>query len=401
MLISPYKPGGTPPYLAGRSRELQAIRDFLAPVVAHGEKADAQMVLHGPRGIGKTSVMAAAASQAAEDGFVVAWTSCHRKEPFLADLARSIDRALERAEVTDPPRLRATVDRVALEVGVPAVAKLSADFKRGHKPTPPSGAIAAVEDLLTQAAVASSGSQTHGSGVGLLIAIDELHAGAPGELAILLNASQNLNREREHYPLAILGAGLTSTLGILTSAATFGERSRWLGLPELQDEDLAEAIVAPATELGVSWHPDAVRLVLAAAHRYPHFVQVMSSAVWHAARPDDGGTIGPHDAHAGINVGKQEVADLYQARWDSLTPAESRLVATIAHLGGDNPVDRAAVDNAFGGDISPYRARLLDKAVIEDAARGQLRFTLPGFAAFVVSESDPSSPRARSRGETS
>jgi len=68
MLVSPYKPGGTPVHLAGRSRELGAIRDYLSPVVAHGHKADAQLVLHGPRGIGKTSVMAAAAQAAQQVG---------------------------------------------------------------------------------------------------------------------------------------------------------------------------------------------------------------------------------------------------------------------------------------------------------------------------------------------
>lgn len=59
MLVSPYTPGDRPKRLAGRSEDLQAIRDYLAPVLAYGEKANAQMILHGPRGVGKTSLMGA------------------------------------------------------------------------------------------------------------------------------------------------------------------------------------------------------------------------------------------------------------------------------------------------------------------------------------------------------
>ncbi|HET7172953.1 MAG TPA: ATP-binding protein [Nocardioidaceae bacterium] len=394
MLVSPYKPGGTPRHLAGRERELQAIRDYLAPVIAYGEKADAQMVLHGPRGIGKTSVMAAAAEEARATGFLVAWTSCRRQEAFLADLAHSVERELRRAGVNLPAkRWKLTVDRVGMEVAVPALAKVSAEVKRGTQPTPPAGVVSAVEDLLHEAAAAAAGTAgSHGAGVGLLVAIDELHAGDPGELAVLLNASQNLNRERGQNPVALLGAGLPSTLGTLTSAATFGERSRWLGLPELRDEDLADAIIAPASELGVTWDPAAVQMALAASHHYPHFVQVMGNAVWLAARPEDGHTIGVEHARAGIRAGTAEVTDLHRARWGSLTAAEKRIAATIAGLGRDEVVSRSAIEAAVGGDISPFRARLLDKAVLEDVGRGRLRFTLPGFADFVLAETHLGTP---------
>jgi len=51
---SPYTPGETPRVLAGRSSELQEVRDFLAPLVAYKEMAGPMLVMHGPRGIGKT-----------------------------------------------------------------------------------------------------------------------------------------------------------------------------------------------------------------------------------------------------------------------------------------------------------------------------------------------------------
>lgn len=175
----------------------------------------------------------------------------------------------------------------------------------------------------------------------------------------------------------------------MTSAATFGERSRWLALPDLDDSDLAEALVEPAAALGVRWDPTAVQMVLASSHHYPHFVQVMGNAVWLAARPEAGDTIGVDQARAGIRAGTAEVVDLHRARWGSLTAAEKRIVTAMAELGRDEVVSRGAIENAVGGDISIYRARLLDKAVIEDVDRGRLRFTLPGFADYVLAETDP------------
>jgi len=181
---------------------------------------------------------------------------------------------------------------------------------------------------------------------------------------------------------------------VLTAAATFGERSRWLGLPELADADLAAAIVEPAAALGVGWDQSAVQMLLAASHHYPHFVQVMGNAVWLATRPREGDTIGVDDARAGIRAGTAEVSDLHRARWGSLTAAEKRIVTAIAELGRDQVVSRSSIENAVGSDISIYRARLLDKAVVEDVERGQLRFTLPGFADFVLTETDLGATRA-------
>jgi len=90
-------------------------------------------------------------------------------------------------------------------------------------------------------------------------------------------------------------------------------------------------------------------------------------------------------------------SDRRPQRW---TKAEQRIVTAIAQLGGDEVVTRSAIERAVDSDISTYRARLLDKAVVEDVDRGQLRFTLPGFADFVLAETDggPTTAGQPSRG---
>ena len=388
MQPSPYTPGGTPRVLAGRSSELQEIRDFLAPLVAYKEMAGPMLVMHGPRGIGKTSLMSAATDEVAERGPVIAWVSCSRKQPFLADLAHSVDRALRNADALPAPtKWSTTLKRVGAEVQVPAVAKLSASVQRDlAAATPPAPAVSALEDLLHAAAVAAAGKDRAQHGVGLVVAIDELHAGSLGDLAVLLNAVQNLTLDRQQNPLAIIGAGLPSVRGILTQAATFGERSRWMGLQELSNSDLARALILPAAELDVDWDAEAVSLALAAAHGYPHFVQIMGAAAWRAARPEAGSTITVDHAAAAAEQGRREIVDLFRARWSSVSPGERDILVAAARLGGDGPVARRDLQEALGGDISVFRARLLDKAIVEDVERGMLRFTLPGFADFVLTE---------------
>ena len=386
MLVSPYRPGGVPRYLAGRESELRALRDFIAPTLAYGQKADAQMVLHGPRGVGKTSLMKTAAAAAEEDGMIVAWTSCHRGQPFLADIARSIDSALTKVDAARPPDWPMRVERVTAELKVPALAGLRAELGRTRRAAPPAGVVSALEDLLRDGATRAAGQRTHRAGAGLLIAIDEVHAADIAELAILLNASQNLN-DATGVPLAIVASGLSSARGLFTRAATFGERTRWLRVTSLDRDELREAVVHPGRTLGVEWDDEAVDQVLDSAQGYPHFAQVMANATWNEARPDVGDRVTASHAGAGLLRGHQEVLDLYHARWDSLSPKEQEIVSTIAETGTASGARRSAVEQVIGYDISSYRARLLDRDVLEDAERGVLQFSLPGFAEFVLEQS--------------
>lgn len=397
MLPNPYTPGQTPRRLAGREAEQRAIRDYLAPVVAYGDMAGPPLIVTGPRGIGKTSLLDAVRDHARQDGFVTAWTSCQRGQPFLADLTYTIDRALRAADALPAQGHWATaLERIGVEIAVPAVATLGLNLSRSRNegPRPPAGAISAVEDVLHLAAHAAHGSGGR-QGVGLLVVLDELHAGAPGELAVLLNALQNLSHDRDDNPFALLGAGIPSVGGVLTAAATFGERSRWLPLPDLTPTELADALQAPARDLDVTWEHGALDTAVAAAQHYPHFVQIIGSATWLTTRPEPGTTITSSDADTGAAAGAREITALYAARWSSVTDAE-RTVLTAMATAPSTPaghIARRDIERTLGTDISTYRARLIDKAIIDDTHRGYLRFTLPGFAEYVRQEA-PHPPTA-------
>ncbi len=389
MLPNPYTPGQVPRVLVGRSVELDRIRTVISRVATFGELGGPLLVFHAPRGVGKTSLLRTAQRQAAEVGFVSAWVACSRERPFLPELVRAVERALTRAEVIPPGDAgagwRARLDGISVEFGLPG-AKVRADLARREPlAEPPAGTapIAALEDLLHE----SSDAVRRRGGAGLLVFLDELHAASADDMATLLNALQNLDGEREVNPLAVITAGLPVTPEALTRAATFGERSSFVPLDLLSEADARAALTEPAESLGVEWSPEALDRVVAEAQGHPYFLQLIGSATWNAARPEEGDVLDLDAVMAGVPAANDQLTAMYRARWGSATEGEQAFLAAMAAAGTDN-VTRAQIAQRLGVStqaISVPRERLIEKGVIEPVGHGLVRFTLPGFGSYVRS----------------
>ncbi len=392
MLPNPYTPGQFPRILAGRSAELSLIRDRLARVEAYGELSGPLLVFHAPRGVGKTSLLREAQREAEEHGFVTVWLACVRRQPLLPELVDRVGNALETAEVVTGRAAgawRARLQRLSLQVGPPGL-HVGAELSR--EPDPPAGAtapVAAIEDLLHDAAT----KVRKRGGSGLAVFVDELHAAMRADAAILLNALQNLDGRREDNPLTVIGAGLPSTPEELTRAATFGERTAFVGLSLLDGQGSKQALVEPADELGVSWEDRAVAAVERTARGYPYFLQLVAHAAWEAAKPGEGDVVTAAHVRKGRPAAEQQLQAMYRARWRAATPLEQELMAAMAVEAGESTepgeeptVARSDVAARMGRTsraVSMPRDRLLDKGIIESAGHGLLRFTLPGFTDYV------------------
>lgn len=383
---NPYTPGQVPRVLVGRSVELRRIRDLVSRVATFGELGGPLLVFHAPRGLGKTSLLRTAQRQAAEVGFVSAWVACSRERPFLPELVRVVERSLQKAEVIPAGEggagFRARLDRISVELGLPG-AKVRADVARREEPVDTSALapISALEDLLHEAASAVR----RRGGAGLLVFLDELHAASADDMATLLNALQNLDGEREQNPLAVVTAGLPVTPEALTRAATFGERSSFVPLDVLSDADARAALAVPAESLGVTWSDDALGRIAEEARGHPYFLQLAGSATWDAAAPAEGDEITVADVEAGVPAATEQLTAMYRARWRSASRAEQSFLAAMAAEDKEN-VTRAQIAQRLGVDsraISVPRERLIEKGVIEPVGHGLVRFTMPGFAAYV------------------
>jgi len=383
MLPNPYTPGQVPRVFAGRMPEKDRIRGYLSRVATYGELGGPLLVFHAPRGVGKTSLLREGQRDGEEHGFVTAWVSCTRRQPFLPELVDRVGRSLERAEVVPARqrgRWRAHLEKVSVQLGAPG-ANITAELATAPEDEAPAAPIAAVEDLLHDAArrVRDRG------GAGLVVFVDELHAPAHADLATFLNALQNLDGHRADNPLAVVAAGLPSTPEELTRAATFGERSAFVALSLLDGPASRQALTEPARLLDVSWDRDAVAAVEEHARGYPYFLQLLAHAAWQVAAPDAGGRVSAADVAEGLPGARDQLGAMYRARWRAASPLERELMAAMA-AGGADAVSRAEIAERMGRDtraISVPRDRLLDKGVIEAAGHGRLRFTLPGFAAYI------------------
>src|SRR5699024_10074892 len=92
---------------------------------------------------------------------------------------------------------------------------------------------------------------------------------------------------QDGLPLWCLLAGLPNLVGIAGKAATYSERLfRVASLGPLTPDQVVEAVVAPAAELGVEWSPDATTAVADRSDGYPFFVQVWAYHTWNAAVDD-------------------------------------------------------------------------------------------------------------------
>jgi hypothetical protein len=351
-------------------------------------------VVTGPRGVGKTSLLRDVAGQAEEDGFVVAWVSCVKQQPFLGEIVDRVERSLERAEVTAAPGRQLKEVTVELSAGF---AKLRARLDGG--PAAASTALVGpLEDLLGRAGrlVRERG------GAGLVVMVDELHAPlestreweyAPDQQAllhgaVLLNALQNLGGRRDGLPVGVIGAGLPQTKALLTRAATFGERSHEIVLGEFEPADAARLLEAPAAELGVSWSPDALAAVVDTARGYPQSLQILGAATWDAARPEAGSVLDLAAVETGSRSARSALTSIFEARWAVATASERSFLRAMAEIG--RPVVRrgeiAARLDTTTEALSMVRRNLIIKGIVEEAGYGRLRFTIPGFEDFVLAQ---------------
>jgi hypothetical protein len=220
----------------------------------------------------------------------------------------------------------------------------------------------------------------------LVVFVDELHAATRDDLAVLLNAMQNLAGRREDNPFAVIGAGLPSTPGVLVHAATFGERSTFLTLPRLEPSAAEAAVAEPAAELGVHWTPAALQAVVSEAQGFPYLLQVLAHATWEAAKPAATGAVLDVDqVHDGLPGADDQLTAMYAARWAAASDLEKQIIAVMAQIGSAT-VTRAEIAEALGRPTQALgvpRERLIDKGIIEPAGRGELRFTMPGFDRYI------------------
>ena len=249
----PFRPGtgGLPPYLAGRAEEQALFKSRLA-MLDRGEPTPSEIILYGPRGNGKTALLAwieeVAAPSCAVD--VVALTPS------------DIQTGLQLAEHLLP-------DHWWNGIKPDTIAVRGVTWRPGKDapvPTP-------------RQVLAARASKRP-----LLMLLDEAHTLDPRVGRELLNAAQAVGRKA---PFLLVLAGTPNLSAHLrTMGASFWNWGRKLSIGRLDESDAADAIRLPLKSEDTSISEEALAHVIQESHGYPFFLQIWGAALWHRANAD-------------------------------------------------------------------------------------------------------------------
>ena len=258
MMFPPnlFRPGSgdRPPHLAGREREIMAVAPMEADLRdKHAPSAD--IVLHGPRGNGKTVLLDEIGARLRQAGADVVYAT-------PTDKLASVD-ALANALAPEDGWL-AALRRLADEAGATAsrISLFGVRIDLNQTGNPP------LEHMLATRCAAGP----------LALLVDEAHLLSAEVGRTLLNASQNIRRMGAPLLVVLAGTpGIAATLQKMQ--ASFWERSRRIAVGRLLPGEDEDALMAPLTALDVSAADKPLALLLEAANRYPYFIQEMGNAL--------------------------------------------------------------------------------------------------------------------------
>ena len=315
---NPFRPGtaSVPPLLAGRDRILNPVDTALA---SHGNNYGSFFVVHGSRGLGKTSIL----NEVKRRAEVAEWSAVayevRRGEPVLRPLIDQLGTlgGLPR-RVTS--KLRATRAAWSEQEQTVDLKMYRRTARRDQKELPITDQfVDAVESVVEHLSSRSEG---------LLLTLDEVQNADPGELSILGPTVQRLNNRGDQSVMIAL-AGLSSVPSHLSQAFTYSERWVFHPLGNLSQQAAALALSVPAEKSGKAFTAKSLELAAQASGGYPFAVQLVGFNVWNAAA---GSSIGVDDVrHASEELSEQLATGLYSQRWSAASPLHKAYLAAAAH----------------------------------------------------------------------
>jgi hypothetical protein len=395
---NPYAPGAgqRPPELAGRDAELSAF-DVVLERIAHG-RPERSLVLTGLRGVGKTVLLNQLRSAAISRG----WGTGKIEARPEQSLRRPVSSALHMALRELGPR-HGNQESVEEVLGVlkafalrgvggeGSTAKVRDRWQPGIDVPAATGRADSGDmeiDLVELLSDAAGVAADLGSGIALFI--DEMQDVQPDDVSAICAACHELSQQGA--PLIVVGAGLPHLPAVLSASKSYSERLfRYLRIDRLDREAADHALLAPAGREGVSFEPEALDALYAAADGYPYFVQAYGKVTWDlaAASPITGA-----DVAMAAPVAEAELAvGFFGSRYDRATPAEREYMHAMADLGGPSGAAVATSEVAVSlgrkpASLSPARDSLIKKGLVYSAERGSIAFTVPHFGRYLLRHPD-------------
>ena len=261
-LEDPFSPGSghLPPYLAGREGQQFIFQKSLVKI-SKGKSPPGTMVLYGPRGMGKTTLLRWLKNEVEQytpqkDFARVVWLTPDRiGSP--ADLWNLMVPSETLASKLIPEKVTAGVSAEGFAAS--ADWNLKELFKESFQ-------VALIDQCKKQP---------------LILLMDEAHKMDHGLCNNLLNLHQTISPESP-FMLVLAGTpGLTNFLSEVD--ATFIERSKMISIGRLGEQSSRDAIVKPLEDNDIQITDYALSLIIEDSQCYPYFLQEWGSSLWDIA----------------------------------------------------------------------------------------------------------------------
>jgi hypothetical protein len=382
---NPYAPGAgqRPPELAGRDDQLRQF-DVVLERIARS-RPERSMVLTGLRGVGKTVLLNAMRSAAVRAGWGTGKFEARPDQSVRRPIGAALHMAVRELAHPDAAQVLGAL-KAFVERDAPKGTKLADRWQPGiMAPTVTGRAdsgdieIDLVELLVDIAGLAAD------VGRGVALCIDEMQDLGPADVSAVCAAVHELGQQG--LPLVVVGAGLPHLPAVLSASKSYSERLfRYQLVDRLPREAADQALVAPATDEGVQWAPEALDAMYEVTGGYPYFVQAYGKAVWDTAPRTP---ISREDVEVGAPQAEAELAvGFFGSRYERATPAERDYLRAMADadadgLGSVATSEVARVLTRTPQSLSPARDSLLKKGLVYSGERGRVAFTVPHFGRYL------------------
>ena len=295
-----------PPLLAGREPHIGQLKELGREILKANPDgvppSRIGVVIHGPRGTGKTALLTLFKKELARmKARVVSLSGDRLKSPHAAATI------LSGAGAASASHPRASGHRVSV-----SVSPVQASYSRKQEHD-------AQESVSLLVAEAVSALFNERKPAPVLIAADEAHTADPATLGLVMSAVQE--SASEGSPVGFCFAGTPDLLDVIREAkATWfldrGQRHRLCAVGNLTEDECFDAVAEPLRALGVDYAPLALRAAVRQCGGSPYFTQALGRAGLEAA---DG------RGFADFSVGSPALAQFdravslrYREAWDTL-----------------------------------------------------------------------------------
>ena len=323
---NPFTPGAglSPPYLAGRDEEQRQIGELLAATQRDGAAAP-DLVLFGPRGTGKTVMLAWIKEQIRGQN--------RSDSPFR-------HKELDAGELPGSQRdiVRELLD-VRIDIGRPD--KVEGEAGIGPVRGRGSWSLEQTATSMYEALVTECARQP------IVIVMDESHIANPQGCGALLRLSQKL--KTDGVPVLTVLAGTPGLIDVLKAAdATFAERSHVISLGLLDPASSRSAIEIPMRQGGIAAGEAVLEAVAQDSQGYPWFLQLWGRALWLSSTESGRRELIGEDverARKQVEIHRRGMYEFRFSRWDR--NLKSWLSEVLFHVDSAERVTPAALESAI------------------------------------------------------